>query len=307
MDRLTQMTVFAAVVRTGSFTGAARDLGIAKSTVSRHVHDLEERLGTRLLHRTTRQLRTTDIGEAFYERAAAIISDAEEAERVVTDRGDAPQGTLRIATQSYFAGAYLARPIAEFLALHPEVDVELGVDERFVDIVEEGWDMAIRISSMPDSSLIARKLGPSRMLFVAAPSYLEAHGTPTDPGQLSNHHLLTRIHPTRGESFRFQRPDGPHVYKPKQPRVRANHGDALLPLVAEGAGIAMAPDFLAKPMLESGRLVTVLDAFAPDDGTWVYALYPHRRLVAARVRAFLDHLVASFTPVPPWACGPDRV
>ncbi len=298
MGRLVQMTVFTAVVDAGGFSAAARALGLAKSTVSRHVAELEERLGVRLLQRTTRAVRPTELGLAYYERCVQVVADADEADRVLTSRLPMPSGRLTIAAPPQFAARYLMAPIHEFLNAYPDVEVNLVLDDRFVDVVDDGIDVAIRVSRLEDSSLVARRLGVCRSGFVGAPSLIERFGLPKTlddvlamPGV--GHALFLK------RPLIVQGPDGQEVHAQPVSRFQANDGDALIASAVAGIGVAWAPDFLVQEHLQAGRLIHLLPDWTEPKRV-VHALYPHRRHLSAKVRAFIDSLVDRFADDPPW-------
>ncbi len=298
MDRLTQMTVYVTVVDEGSFTSAATELGIAKSTVSRHVAALEDRLGVRLLNRNTRSLRPTDIGKAYYDRCARIVGDAAEADRSITDQGDVPLGTLRITAPKIFATQYVIGTVRRYMAQWPEVTVELSADDRLVDVVDDGYDVAIRIARPSDSGLVAKKLGESWHVLVASPDWLQKNKAPAHPAELENHALVTRI--GGSETLSLHGPDG-EVRFPRNGAFRTNDGHALITALLQGLGIGYAPDFMVRPYLQQGRLTRILPDWS-DTGRPVYALYPHRRLLSPKVRVFLDMLSEDLGSPAPWEC-----
>lgn len=299
MDRLTQMTVFAKVVEEGSFTRASEALDMAKSTVSRHVADLEERLGVRLLHRTTRSLRTTETGQAYYERCAALLAEARDAEEEVRDRAVAPRGRIRIAADPGFARRYLLAPTVVFLEKYPGVEIDFQLEPRFVNIVDEGFDLAIRISQMPDSTLVSRVLGTTTLHYVASPAYIARFGEPKDPADLANHRCLVRnLGPS---TWPFGKTAQEMV--PVKGPLTSNDSEMLIPAVLSGFGIGMGPDYYFRPWLVTGEMVSLLGAWRPAPRT-IQALYPHRRALSSRVRLYLDHLVESFGPRPPWEYCP---
>lgn len=298
MDQLTQMRVFTSVVERESFTTAADDLGMAKSTVSRQIADLEARLGARLLYRTTRVIRPTDVGRAYYDRCTSILSDIDEADTAVRERGgDVVRGTLHIASAGLFATLHLMGPIASFRAMHPEVDVDLRLDDRYVNLVEDGIDLAIRITGkLRDSSLVSRRLTTTTHGLWASPAYLAAHGTPTSVADLGRHAAIARnLGPPQFELFD---PSGGRLVIDVEPVLVCNQSEPMLEAVRLGMGIALLPDFMSAHLAARGEIVRVL----PDHPGWesgVYAVYPHRRLLSGRVRAFIDHLATAWDP-PPW-------
>jgi DNA-binding transcriptional LysR family regulator len=299
MDTLTQMRVFTTVVDKQSFTTAAELLGMAKSTVSRQIADLESRLGARLLYRTTRVIRPTDVGRAYYERCAAILADIEEADAAVRERGgEVVGGTLHVACAGVFASLHLMSPLASFRREHPDVRVDLRLDDRHVNLVEDGIDLAIRITArLRDSSLVTRRLATTRHGLWAAPAYVAAHGTPRVLDDLARHATITRDPPAR--SWEILDPDGERTHIEIEPVLTCSQGEPVLEAVRLGMGIGMLPDFMSAGLAARGELVRVL----PEYQGWesgVYAVYPHKRLLSGRVRAFIDHLARAWDP-PPWA------
>jgi DNA-binding transcriptional LysR family regulator len=301
MDNLTGMAVFARVVDARSFTAAAAALGLSKSAVSKQVARLEDRLGARLLNRTTRRLSLTEVGAAFYERCARILAEVEDAELAVGRLQDAPRGTLRINAPMSFGQLHLAPAVADFLNGHPGLAIDLTLNDRIVDLVEEGYDVAIRISRLADSSLIARRLVPSRRVVCGSPAYFERHGVPRHPADLRRHNCLLYSYLPSAEEWQFVGPDGPAAVRVSG-TLRANNGDALEAAMLTGLGVALQPTFIAGRDLQAGRLVAVMPDYV-DESASVYAVYPHSRHLSAKVRAFIDFLAARFCPAPPWDAG----
>lgn len=300
MDRLTGMAVFTAVVDEGGFTAAARRLGLSKSTVSKQVRALEDRLGAQLLVRTTRKLGLTEVGAAFYERAGRILAEAEAAEAAVSRLHDSPRGVLRVTAPVYFGQSHLAAILPEYLARWPEVKIELSLDDRFVDLVEEGFDLAVRIAQLEDSSLVARKLAPTRLRVVAAPAYLERRGRPETPEDLAGHDCLLYAYQPTGDVWPLVGPDGAETAVKVQGPLRSNSGDALHAAAKAGLGLALLPDFIVASAVRAGELVCVLDGWH-GRVTAVYAVYPPARHLSPKVRTFVDHLVERFSGTPPWS------
>lgn len=298
-DRLGPIAAFVRVVETGSFTAAATSLGVSKSQVSRSVRALEDRLGARLLHRTTRAVTPTEAGQAFYGRCARILADLEEAEEAVAHLQAAPRGTLRLSLPQSFGVRYLAPIIADFLMKYPEVRVEASFTERRVDLVDEGYDLAIRIGVLDDSSLIARKLGASRRYVLGSPDYLARRGWPQTPAELKDHECLQFTYQTTGSSWVF-RDAGEEVAVRVSGRMLANSGEALAAAACAGVGLVWLPDFLVADDLRAGRLVSVFGD-RPDPGLAIWAVYPHSRHLAPKVRLFVDHVAAHLGDCPPWA------
>jgi DNA-binding transcriptional LysR family regulator len=296
MDNLSGMAVFAQVVESRSFTAAAQRLGMSKAAVSKQVSRLEERLGARLLNRTTRRLSLTEIGAAFYERCARIVAEAEEAELAVTRLHAAPRGTLRVDAPVSFGLQYLAPILPAFMAQNPELSVDLTFNDRFVDLVEEGYDVAVRIARLPDSSLVARKLSESRALVCAAPGYWQRRGRPVHPADLAAHNCFAYSYLATRNEWRFRGPDGPASVRISG-SLTANNGDVLREAAVAGLGVAMLPAFMVCDELRAGRLEPVLRDFEADP-VGIQAVYPHNRHLSAKVRAFIDHLVAALDPAP---------
>jgi DNA-binding transcriptional LysR family regulator len=289
VDNLTGMAVFAKVVEAKSFSEAARHLGLSKSAVSKQVSRLEERLGARLLNRTTRRLHLTEVGAQFYERCARVVAEAEEAELLVTRHHEAPRGTLRINAPMDFGKLYLAPALPELLDQFPDLRVDLVLDDKMVDLIDEGFDAAIRIADMPDSSLIARKLTACTHYVCASPAYFERHGVPQVPNDLKDHNCLVYSYQMGGPDWLFKGPDGDH-HIPVSGSLRVNNGEVVRAGLLAGLGIGYVPAFLVSEDVKSGALVTVLDGYIRAD-TAVYAVYPHSRYLSAKVRAFVDFMV----------------
>ncbi|KEO57304.1 LysR family transcriptional regulator [Thalassospira permensis NBRC 106175] len=301
MDRAAEMEIFVHAVEEGSFSAAARTMRLSPSAVSKYISRLEDRLGARLLMRTTRQLSLTEEGRAFYERARTILNEIEEAEEVVTQLYAAPRGTLRINASVAFTKYQVVPLIPEFLARYPDVRIELTLDDKFTDLVNDGYDLAIRLSALEDSSLIARKYAVNRRMIVASPEYLEKNGIPRKPQELENHDCL---HLSSRESFNdwhFDTPEG-HVSFRAQGSFSANDGDALHEAVVAGLGMARLAEYLVHEDIRAGRLTPVLTEYV-HDLAWISAVYPHKRHLSPKVRAFVDFLAEKFTPIPPWELG----
>ena len=290
MDRLNEMEAFVRVVDLGGFTDAARKMGLSKSAVSKHVASLEERLGARLLNRTTRRVNPTDIGLAFYDRAIRVLAEASEADAMVSAMQDAPRGELRVSAPVSFGTRALAPAVAGFLQEYPDISVHMVLDDRFVELVAEGFDLAIRIGELPDSSLRARKLMDVDLHLVASPAYLAREGRPDTLAELADHNLLHYSNLSTGNYWRLQAPSGQERQVRAVGRLTVNNGDALRRAAEDGLGIAMLPDFILEDALESGRLVELLpETRRPPLG--VFAVYPQGRFPQPKLRAFIDWLV----------------
>ena len=296
-DSLAHIAIFVRVVQDGSFSAAADRLRVAKSTVSKRVAMLEERLGARLLHRTTRAMRLTEVGAAFYERCLVAVEAAEEAELAVTRLQASPRGTLRVSAPVSFGQRFLGPALRSLISEHLDVEVELVLDDRWVDVIDEAFDVALRIGKLPDSSLVAKKICDSRRIVVAAPSYIDAHGPVTHPNDLARHECLLYAYQRTGDAWSFER-GGKAVTVPVRGRLRTNNGDVLTQAAVDGLGVAYLPDFLAQPDLAAGRLVALLDDHCQGEAP-VHAVYPANRHLSAKVRVFVDLLVDHLAPPRP--------
>lgn len=293
MDRLQAMTVFAKVVEQGSFARAAERLAISASACSRQVADLEAHLATRLLNRTTRRLSLTESGQGFYERCVQLLADLEDAEHAAGESAARPRGTIRLTTSINFGVRHVSPAIGEFLARYPEVKFDVSLSDRIVDLVEEGYDLAIRIGSAGGEAVVARKLGEARMVACASPAYLKARGTPKAPEDLVRHSCLTYEYTPVRNVWPFLGKDGrEHAVRVSGP-LHSNNGDLLAAAAVAGVGIVYEPAFILGPDLKAGRLAPILAAYTAPLGP-IYAVYPSRRYLAAKVRAFVDFLAQRF-------------
>ena len=299
MDRLDAMEAFVRVTEVGSFSGAAARLGVSKSVISRQVSALEAKLGARLFHRTTRSLSLTEVGQAYFERCARILSDIEEADGSVSALQATPRGRLRINAPMSFALHHLAPLIPLFLERFPEVDADMEMNDRYVNLIEEGFDVAVRIGRLEDSSLIARQLAPSRLALCASPDYLRRHGRPETPDDLAAHCCLTYSARTLASEWHFQDARGNRWTVEVKGRLRANNGDMLRDAALAGLGLVRLPTFLCGRDLQAGRLVSLLNEYIPQDMA-IHAVYPHNRHLSPKVRAFVDFLAGEFGPRPHW-------
>ncbi|MFO1394516.1 MAG: LysR family transcriptional regulator [Steroidobacteraceae bacterium] len=299
VDQLQAMTGFAKVVELGSFARAAERLGVSTSAVSRQVADLEAHLDTRLLNRTTRRLSLTEAGQVYYERCVQLLAELDEAEAQVRSASVAPQGTLRVTCGVSFGVRYLAPLIAEFAARHPAVSFDLDLSDRIVDMVEEGYDLAVRIGSSRAQSLVSRRIGSTRMVCCAAPSYLQRRGMPHALADLAAHDCLAYSYVADSDTWRFEK-DGDDSEVKVPVRHRANNGRMLAALAVEGAGIVYEPDFIVAPDIRAGRLLRLLPEYRGPVAA-ISALYPSRRHLSAKVRAFVDFLAARSAADPPWS------
>jgi DNA-binding transcriptional LysR family regulator len=299
MDRLKQLETFVAVAARGSLTAAANAEGVAPAIVGRRLDALERRLGVKLLVRTTRRLQLTHEGSAFLEDCQRLLADWSNAEASVSAGGVKASGHLRITSPAGFGRRHVAPLVPRFLALHPEVSISLNLSDRVVDIVNEGFDCAVRVGDLPDSSLISVRLADNRRLCVATPAYLKRAGTPQLPGELSRHECLTLssdASQTRGWAFLI---DGEVNYLRPTGRLDCTDGQVLHAWCSAGLGLAWRSSWEVEQEIRAGELVSVLDDFAaPPNG--IYAMFPHARHLALRVRLWIDFLKHSYGDVNYW-------
>lgn len=300
MDRLTAMEIFNRVVSEGSFSGAARVLNMSKSAVSKYISDLEERLGARLLNRTTRRLSLTDVGRAYQERCVRVLSDIAEMEAAVSYKTQQVGGLLKIAAPVTFSVKHLGAPLSEFLKTYPDINIELNLNDRRVGIVEEGFDVAIRISrQLSDSSLIAAKLTTVRAITAASPAYLREHGTPQHPKDLADHNCLRYSNLGPISEWKFTDADGKETAIHATGSIAANNGEVLREAALDGIGIISGPSFLSGDCIKHGKLVQILSDFSQEEFS-VFAVYPHNRHLSAKVRRLVDFLKDYWGAAPYW-------
>jgi len=301
LENLTDVAVFVQVVDSGSFTTAAERLKLSKSVVSKYVTRLENRLGARLLNRTTRRISLTEVGRAFYTRSQQGLQMLEEANAEVLHLQGAPRGALRINTPMSFGILHIAPALADFLALYPELSVDMNLDDRKVDLIEEGFDLAVRISDLPDSSLVARRLASCRHVVCAAPEYLQRHGIPQTPDDLHEHNTLTyKYHESQNE-WRFLSPEGKYISAPVSGSIQMNNSLALREVLLQGIGIALIPTFIVGSDIRAGRLQPLLSHYQTLEFS-IYIIYPQRRHLSPKVRAFIDFMVERISDSPYWDC-----
>ena len=288
---LAGLPVFAQVVESGGFTAASTVLGLTPSAVSRQVSQLEDRLGARLLNRTTRRISLTEIGAAYYERARAALDALAEAEQAVVDLSAAPSGVLKISMPSIFGNIHVAPILPAFAARFPEITLDVSINDRFVDLVEEGLDVAIRVAELRDSSLVARRIAPFRRLVCASPDYVQRHGQPDSPAELKDHNclVLTSYQPRghwqfgAGKTLRSLRVSG---------SIESNSADVLREAARAGVGLVQLPSYVLSQDIKSGALLPLLTGHEADNRD-VFAVYPASRHLSPKVRAFVDYLVAT--------------
>jgi len=297
MDKFSEMQAFVEVVDRGSFVRAADVLGLSKTAVSRLVGELESRLGTRLLHRTTRKLSLTPEGEAFHERCRQLLGDVAEAEAELSAHAGEAVGKLRINVPVTFGLLHLAPLWPAFMASHPKVELDVTLADRLVDLVDEGYDLAVRIARLQTSSLVSRQLTSTRLVLCASPEYLRRHGMPAHPTEIAQHAVIAYTLLSIGERWEFEGPEGP-VSVTVTPRMRTNSGDTCCAAALQHQGLVLQPSFLVGPYLASGALVEVLPGYRSLE-LGVYAVYPSRKHLTPKVRVLIDFLAEAFH-MPAW-------
>ena len=301
MEQLAQMMTFAKVVETKSFSAAARALDTSKSHVSKQIASLESALGARLLNRTTRRMSVTEIGGAYYEHCARIAHEIDAARETASQLQAEPRGILKITAPVVFAALHLADALHAFLQTHPHVQIELNASDRLVDLVDEGYDLAIRISDNPALATVARKIANLRWATCASPDYLQRQGEPASPRDLVEHNCLP-LHAApelRSSAWRY-RIDGKDVLIPVSGNCRANSSEVIHSLALAGSGIVLFPTYVVGADLQSGRLREILADYVAYSGAALYATYMPNRYMQPKVRAFIDHLVSYFGGEPRW-------
>ncbi|OZG75206.1 LysR family transcriptional regulator [Hahella sp. CCB-MM4] len=305
MEHFSAIPVFVAVIESGSFSSAGKRLGITKSAVSKRISQLEEGLGVRLLHRTTRRLSLTEAGEQYYDYAQRALGLAREGEDAITRLQGRPQGTLRINVPMVFGRLHIAPVVPQFLLENPDIKLDMIMEDRMVDLVDGGFDMAIRIGHMPDSSLVQRRLAPCRSVLCASPGYVARHGSPMTPQDLANHNCMTYSYFRGGSEWTFKGPEGPIKIKPSG-NYQVNNSEAIRNGLLAGLGICQMPTFIVGPDLVSGTLIPLLEAY-PLPLHAIYAVFPQRRFLPAKVKVFIDFLQQQLGgDSPPWDAAPDQ-
>lgn len=299
MQNLSDIAVFVQVIENGSFTAAAEQLQLSKSVISKYVTRLEEQLGVRLLHRTTRRLSLTEAGQILYQRSQRGLEEIEAAEMEVSQLQQAPRGRLRLNCPMSFGILHIASALGEFRAEYPDVSIDMNMEDRTIDLVEEGYDLAIRIGDLPDSSLVARRLAPCKHVLCASPSYLEQQGTPRTPDDLRNHQTLTYGYHDSPREWRLHAPDGRYVNVPVNSAMHMNNSLALREAVLAGAGIMLTPTFIVGPDIKAGRLQQILPNYRMLELS-IYAVYPERKHLSPKVRAFVEFILQRMSDTPYW-------
>lgn len=300
MDRFQAMRVFTQVVESGSFSGAADKLGLSTTATSRYVAELETHLQTRLLNRTTRRVSLTESGRAFHERCVQLLADLDDAEQEAAKAARVPRGTIRLTTSVNFGVRHVAPAIADFMALHRDVKFDVSLADRIIDLVEEGFDLALRVGVAGSGNVVARKLGDTRLVPCASPEYLARHGAPRMPEDLSKHDCFTYEYVTPRNVWRFRDSAGKEIQVRVSGSLHSNNGDVLAEAAARGAGIVFEPAFIVGPEVRAGRLVPLLQDFTGPPMP-IYAVYPSRKHLSAKVRVFVDYLVERFATAQDWS------
>jgi DNA-binding transcriptional LysR family regulator len=300
MDRFQAFNAFAKVVELGSFAAAADRLAASTSAVSRQVAELEAHLEVRLLNRTTRRLSLTEAGQAFYERCVQLLADLEETEAAVRSEAVVPKGTLRITCGVTFGERHLAPAVAEFAGRHPQVAFDIDLSDRAVDLVEEGFDLAIRIGPVGQQALVARRIADTQLVCCAAPAYLASRPPLLTPDDLQQHACLAYTYAATASAWTFEARDGTRHTPRISFRHRANNGRMLAAMAVAGVGIALEPDFIVADEVRAGRLVRVLPDYQPPRSP-VSAVYPSRRHLSAKVRSFVDFLAERYAGAKAWS------
>lgn len=299
MDSLTDIAVFVRVVELGSFTAAAERLELSRPVVSKYVSRLEARLGARLLNRTTRRLSLTEAGRIFYEKSRRGLAEIEEAEAEITNLLQAPRGVLRINSPMSFGILHMAPLLPEFQVRYPDVSIDMSLDDRKVDIIEEGFDVSVRISKLPDSSMIARRLAACRHAVVASPAYLEKRGAPQVPQDLVNHNIVSFSFQSSLHQWHFVGPDGSPESVQVHGSIQMNNSLALREALLAGAGIMRTPTFVVGEDIRSGKLIRLLPNYETLEVS-IYLVYSGRKHLSPKVRAFVDFMAAAIQDPPTW-------
>lgn len=303
MDRIAHIATFVAVADAESFSAAAERLDLSRAMASKHVQALEDRLGVKLLERTTRRVRLTDAGRRYLDRARRLLQDFEVADTEARGERLAPAGLLRINGPVSFSRTHLAATIAPFLQRYPELSVDLTVNDRVVDLLEEGYDVAVRIGRLADSTLVARRLAPVALHLAASPAYLARHGVPRHPDDLADHACLAYAYSSEGLIWRFTDDAGAEAAVRPRGAMSGNNGDVLTEAAAGGAGIVQQPDFVLGPYFAAGTLVRLLPDWHPPELA-VHTVHHQSRHVSAKIRVFIDYL-AEIWRTPPWRIDPE--
>ncbi len=300
---LYEMEIFARIVAQGSMTGAGQSLGISPAVVSKRIKKLEQRLGARLLQRTTRQIALTEAGQDYYQRVQAILEQVDEAEAAVSQRAMQVQGTLKMTAPTSFGRMHIAPHLGGFLDQSGDISLDLHLSDEFTDLIADGFDLAIRVGALPDSSLVARKLAPIHRVLCASPDYIAKHGMPSHIDELSDHLCLAA---RNQDPWRLEGPDGSSAVRAQGP-LRTNSSEVVRSAVIAGLGIALRSTWDVADELRDGRLVVVLPQWRASSHVGLYAVYPSRRYLPAKVRLFVDYLSDLYGSEPYWDRGLDKI
>ncbi|MBY5852259.1 LysR family transcriptional regulator [Rhizobium ruizarguesonis] len=298
MDRLTSLTVFGRVVECGGFSAAARRLNMSVTMVGNHVQSLEDRLGVRLLNRTTRKVSLTETGKYYYERSSQILAELDEADRTAGALSTTPRGTLKVYTSSAIV-RFLLPVVSEFMELYPSIALDFSVGERMVDMIEDGYDLVMRTVPPPDSSLVARKLTPWRHMLVCSPAYFESHPMPKTPAEVADHNCLQYAYYPYGDEWRFEDGEGNKESVKISGNVVSNSAEMLRFLTLTGRGIFLAPSFVVFDDIAEGRLMKIMPDYRPVEFN-INAVYPNRSHLPTKVRLFIDLLAERFAEHRKW-------
>lgn len=300
-DVVNSMAVFSKVVQAGSLSAAARELGVSTAVVSRTLAALEAHLGVRLINRTTRSLHLTDEGATYYETSQRILAEIDEADAAVTSRRVEPQGVLKVALPASFGNQHIAPLIPRFALRYPKVELALSLSDRSINLIEEGFDLAVRIAELKDSSLAARKLAPNRRVVCASPAYLREHGEPKTPHDLAKHNcLIASWEQGFAMTWEYKSPVGKRCTVRVTGRYACDNWEVLRDWAVAGLGVALKSTWDVRKQIEDGSLVPLMPGYDFGTDVGIYAVYPHRRHLPAKTRAFIDFLAESFGPEPYW-------
>ncbi|WP_272993910.1 LysR family transcriptional regulator [Porticoccus hydrocarbonoclasticus] len=299
MDSLSDIAVFIQVVDSGSFTAAAERLSLSKSVISKYVTRLEDRLGARLLNRTTRKLSLTEVGRAFYERSERGLQEIAEAEAEVSRLQGEPRGTLRINAPMSFGVLHIAPVLSEFLERYPQLTVDMNLDDRKVDVIEGGFDVSVRISDLGDSSLVARRIGPCRHVVVASPAYLKRYGIPRTPEDLEDHNVITYQYKDSAKEWEFRLPGQKPSMVSVSGSIQMNNSLALREALLNDAGITRTPTFVVGRDIQEGRLQSVLTNYELPEIS-IYLVFPQRKYLSPKVRVFVEFMREYISDTPSW-------
>ncbi len=299
MDKLTSMLVFTKVAKAGSFAAAAKELGLSRAMATKHVMQLENGLGIRLLNRTTRHLNLTEVGAVYLERCRQILDDMEEMELAVTRLQTEPRGLLKVSATPFFGSYHLIPAISAYMEVYPDVHVDLTLQTSYVDLIEEGFDLAIQLDDLQDSSLIARSLGTSQRVVCGSPAYFKKFVTPKSPEELRNHNCLVNLSLAPRDQWQFNIPGGETMTIKVQGTLQANVADALRIAALSGLGLVILPTYMVGQDIRKSRLQAILTEYVPAP-LEIHAVYPHRKHLSAKVRTFVDFLHDRFHPKPYW-------